>query len=376
MTSGYFDHNATTPLHPAARAAWLEASERFWQNPSSLYREAAAVKERLEQARERLGDLLGCEPGRIVFTSGATESNHALFRALATKLPPEARVLTSSIEHPSVRTPLRLCFRDRIVEAPSLPDSSLDLSVMLESVDEKRPALVTLMAASNESGTLLPWADAAAACKERGIPFHTDATQWIGKLPAQGLGQCDYVTGSAHKFGGPKGCGFTMLQDEEESLSLLAGGPQESGRRAGTENYAAIEAMVTALEAIAPDLDRVAHMQAPLRDAFAQSVCETIPGTRAVGASAPRLWNTALLLMPRHDNRKWLARLSQHGFAISTGSACSSGSEGASQVLQATGATPEEMRRVLRVSGGWDTTAEDWSQLAEAMSRVWQGLEG
>lgn len=372
--SGYFDHNATTPLHPAARAAWLAASERFWQNPSSLYREAAAVKERLEHARERLGDLLGCEPGRLVFTSGATESNHALFRALAVKLPPDARVLTSSIEHPSVRTPLRLCFKGRVREVPSLPDTTLDVSAMLEVMGEDKPALVTMMAANNECGTLLPWAESAAACRERDIPFHTDATQWIGKLPAHELGQCDYVTGSAHKFGGPKGCGFIMLKEEDETLCLLAGGPQESGHRAGTENYAAIEAMVTALETLTPELDAIAGTQAPLRDAFASQLCDSIDGTRMVGGTAPRLWNTVMLLMPRHDNRKWLARLSQQGFAVSTGSACSSGSEGASQVLQATGATPDEMRRVLRISGGWDTTAVDWSQLADAMIRVWQGL--
>jgi cysteine desulfurase len=231
------------------------------------------------------------------------------------------------------------------------------------------------MAANNECGTLLPWAELAAACHAEGVPFHTDATQWIGKLPAQDLGRCDYVTGSAHKFGGPKGCGFFVLKDEEEALCLLAGGPQEGGHRAGTENYPAIEAMVTALETLTPELDRTGKVQAALRDAFARHVCESIPGTRIVGEEAPRLWNTAMLVMPRHDNRKWLARLSQQGFAISTGSACSSGSEGASRVMQAIGATPDDMRRVLRVSGGWDTAGRAWSELAGAILQVWQGLE-
>lgn len=373
---GYFDYNATTPLHPAARDAWLAATERAWHNPSSLYREAAEAKERLEHARERLGDLLGCEPGRIVFTSGATESNHAFFRALASKLPGDARVLTSSIEHPSVRLPLRLGFPNRVDEIRCLRDTSLDMEDFDRCLREHRPALVSVMAASNECGTLLPWKELATVCRADGVPFHTDATQWIGKLPAQDLGICDYVTGSAHKFGGPKGCGFFVLKDEEEALCLLAGGPQENGHRAGTENYAAIEAMVTALETLTPDLDRIARTQSPLCDALVRQVCEDIAGTEVLGGSAPRLWNTVMLVMPRHDNRKWLARLSQQGFAISTGSACSSGSEGASQVMQAIGAAPEEMRRVLRISGGWDTTAQDWSRLAEAMVRVWQGLDG
>jgi cysteine desulfurase len=373
--TGYFDHNATTPLHPAAREAWLAAAERFWHNPSSLYREAAAVKEHLEHARERLAELLGCEPGRVVFTSGATESNHAFFRALAARLPAQARVLTSSVEHPSVRTPLRLSFAGRVDEVPTLADTTLDVEGFQRRVNDAKPALVSVMAANNECGTLLPWLELAAACREHGVPFHTDATQWIGKLPSQDLGRCDYVTGSAHKFGGPKGCGFFVLKDEEESLCLTAGGPQESGHRAGTENYPAIEAMVTALEALTPQVERIAGVQTPLRDSFASLISDRIPGTRVVGEGAPRLWNTAMLIMPRHDNRKWLARLSQQGFAISTGSACSSGSEGASQVLQAVGATPEEMRHVLRVSGGWDTTESGWGELADAMMKVWQGLE-
>jgi cysteine desulfurase len=373
--SGYFDHNATTPMHPAAREAWVTATERFWHNPSSLYREAAAAKERLEHARERLSELLGCEPGRVVFTSGATESNQAFLRAMAAKLPTDARVLTSSIEHPSVRTPLRLCFPGRVDEVRSLPDTTLDMRDFHCVLGEHKPALVTMMTANNECGTLLPWRDIAAACRARNIPFHTDATQWLGKLPAHQLGECDYVSGSAHKFGGPKGCGFLVLKAEDEALCLQGGGPQESGHRAGTENYASIEAMVTALEAVTPELDETAKVQGTRRDAFAAHVCQGIPGTRIVAQGALRLWNTVMFVMPRHDNRKWLARLSQQGFSISTGSACSSGSEGASQVMQAIGATPDEMRRVLRISGGWDTAAPDWSGLADAMLQVWRSLE-
>jgi cysteine desulfurase len=310
-----------------------------------------------------------------VFTSGATESNSAFIRALEGKLPPNARVLTSSIEHPSVRIPLRRSFAGRVDEVRCHPDTSLDLEDFHRHLDDSSPALVTVMAANNECGTLLPWKELDAACRARGVRFHTDATQWIGKLPAHELGSCDYVTGSAHKFGGPKGCGFLVLKNEDEVLCLLAGGPQERGHRAGTENYPAIEAMVAAIEALTPALEQTANEQGTLRDEFVRNVCAIMPGIRIIGEDAPRLWNTVMLVMPRHDNRKWLARLSQQGFAISTGSACSSGSEGASQVLQAIGATPDEMRRVLRVSGGWDTAASDWSALSEAMLRVWQSLE-
>jgi cysteine desulfurase len=231
------------------------------------------------------------------------------------------------------------------------------------------------MAANNESGSLQPWRELAAHCRERGIAFHTDAAQWLGKLPAHHLGQCDYITGSAHKFGGPKGIGFLVLRDEDETLRFLRGGPQEHGRRAGTENYPAIEAMVTALESITPQLDPIAAQQTAHRDTFEQTLREAMPDLRIIGQHAPRLWNTSLLVMPRHDNLKWLTRLSRLGFAISTGSACSSGKEGSSIVVTALGATPAELRRVVRLSSGWQTTAQDWHDLAQAFVQVLTQLD-
>lgn len=375
--TGYFDHNATTPLHPAARAAWLEAADGFWQNPSSLYREAAAAKQRLEAARERLGELLGCEPERIVFTSGATEANNAVLRTLSARLPTDRPVLTSCMEHPSVQVPLRAVFgNQRVREVPSLPDTRLDMEAFHRELKETRPALASFMAANNECGTLFPWEAMALACRDAGALFHCDATQWIGKLPGENLGTCDYVTGSAHKFGGPKGTGFLVMRDADESLGLLTGGPQEEGRRAGTENYPAIAAMMAALEALTPRLNAVMESQKLLRDSFASRIRTDIPGTRLVGEGVPRLWNTLMCILPRHDHRKWLARLSQRGIAVSTGSACSAGHDGASQVLQAIGATPEEMKRVLRISAGWDTSEAEWAALAGSMVEVWQSLGG
>lgn len=364
---GYFDYNATTPLHPAAREAWLRASDRHWQNASSLYREAASVKHQLEAARERLGEGLGCEPERIVFTSGATESNNAIVRLYAAK---EGTVLSSSVEHPSLRTPLQRQVGQRVRFIRAAADTSLDMDHFYQEVATVAPVLVTVMAANNECGTIHPWQEVAAHCREHGIPFHCDASQWIGKLPAQELGQCDYVTGSGHKFGGPKGIGFLVMRDEQESPGLINGGPQEEGRRAGTENYPAIEAMVTALEAVQQDLDKVAAQQSRLRDAFAENICRQLPGTRIIGAGANRLWNTVMLVLPAHDNRKWLARLSQSGFAISTGSACSAGRDGSSVVLQALGAGADEMQRVIRVSGGWETSTEDWAALEHAVIQI------
>lgn len=369
--SAYFDFNATSPLRDAARAAWLEASTRHWHNPSSLYREAGFTAQKLDAARERLAELLGCEAQRIVFTSGASESNNALFASL----PQGAQVAVSAIEHPSVREAARGWTQQPVLEIPVNTQGVVEPDAVSHLIKTRRPALVSVMAANNESGGLQPWAEIACLCEEHGVAFHCDAAQWLGKLPGEGLGQCHYLTGSAHKFGGPKGIGFLVLRDEEESLRFLRGGPQEHGRRAGTENYPAIEAMVTALETLAPSLPQIAETQAQWRDQFVQTLRAALPGLRVIGEDAPRLWNTALMVMPRHDNLKWLTRLSRQGFAISTGSACSSGKEGSSVVVTALGASWEELKRVVRVSGGWQTTAAEWQSLADAFRQVGTELD-
>ena len=366
----FFDHNATTPLSVAARDAWLRASERHWHNPSSLYREAASAKQALEHARERLGELIGCEPERIVFTSGVTESNNALIASLAAQLPPETTVLSSAIEHPSIREPLRHHFAKRVRLVKTTARGEMDMDDFQRQLDDGRVSFVTAMAANNECGLLHPWRGLARVCREHEVPFHSDAAQWIGKLPATELGRCDYVTGCAHKFGGPKGAGFFVMRDEAEALSFIRGGPQEEGRRAGTENYPAIEAMVTALEELTPRLENVAREQSQMRDDFENAMRAGFPELRVIGEGAERLWNTSMFVLPTGDNRKWLARLSQRGFAVSTGSACSAGHDGSSVVLAALGADADEMRRVIRVSGGWETTAEEWRGLAAAFSET------
>ena len=369
---GYFDYNATTPMSDAAKQAWLSAADKHWQNPSSLYHGAGFASQALEAARERLAGLLGCDDaGRIVFTSGATESNNAIFADLARTLPADGSVIISAIEHPSVRESARHWLgAARVRELPVTPDGIAEPDCLRAALSQSRPALVSVMAANNESGSLQPWQELLRVCREFGVHFHTDAAQWAGKLPSDALGACDFITGSAHKFGGPKGVGFLVLPSEESTLHFLRGGPQEDNRRAGTENYPAIEAMVTALEQATPRLAEVQRRQALLRDRFQDALRALFPALRVIGEQAPRLWNTALLLLPRHDNLKWLTRLSRRGFSISTGSACSSGKEGSSVVVQALGANWEELKRVVRISGGWDTTAEDWQDLAGAFHEV------
>jgi cysteine desulfurase len=353
--TGYFDANATTPLHPAARAAWLAAP---WHNPSSLYAEAAAAHDALDQCRERLAGIVGCEAGDLIFLSGATEANNAVLESF-TRL--DKRVAVSAIEHPSGREPA-----PGAIQIPAGADGVADMGALREILEKEQPALVSLMAANNETGALQPWREALALCREAGALFHCDAAQWFGKLPAEGLGACDFLTGSAHKFGGPKGAGFLKVTGH---FRWLRGGPQEDRRRAGTENLAGIAAMLAALEAaesVVPPDDR-------LRRAFEKEIKRAVPGVQVVAEDAPRLWNTVLLVMPQHANVKWLARLSRAGFQVSTGSACSSGG-GASEVLAAMGLPADALRRVLRVSSLREHTAQDWQALAAAFAEVHRSL--
>lgn len=371
--SGYFDYNATTPMLSQAREAWLEATERYWHNPSSLYREAGMAKQELEQCREEVADYLGIdEPERVVFTSGATEANNAILRHLAEKT--HGRLLVSAVEHPCVEAPAHAWFgADRSGEIPVNPGSGVvDLDWLKEELKKGDVAAVSVMAANNETGTLQPWEKIAELAAETGIPFHSDAAQWIGKLPSESLGVCDYVTGSSHKFGGGKGVGFLLVPEDEDFHGFM-GGPQEEGRRAGTENLPAILAMVAALEDKSKDhLDSIASLREGDRDRFEGKI-ESL-GLRAIGVSGPRLWNTSMLLLPHAKNLKWLTRLSQRGFSVSTGSACSAGKGNPSRVMAAMGLEYEEMGRVLRISGGWETTKEEWMSLADALEEVGEEL--
>lgn len=360
----YFDCNATTALTTCARATWLKASDQCWHNASSLYREAARARDALESAREQVAHFLTCDPDQIIFTSGATESNNAIFRWVRERFPDRA-VAVSAVEHPSVCEPAG----DALVISCNATGEA-DLDSLKEITFGERPVLVSIMAANNETGVLQPWERAAKIVQAAGGLFHCDAAQWIGKLPSAQLGQCDFVTGSGHKFGGPKGVGFLKIPEDCPAFHVQRGGPQEARHRGGTENVPAILAMVAAWE------EREAGMDySPLgRDAFEAHVREVIPEIEIPATSGPRLWNTSLVVFPDFQNTKWLARLSELGFAVSTGSACSSGA-GASDVLQAMGFRGEALRRVLRFSSAGDHTHEDWLALAQAVEQVWSEFQ-
>lgn len=265
---------------------------------------------------------------------------------------------------------------DRAVLLPCQADGVTDLTDLPPLLRERRPALVSLMAANNETGVLQPWREAREICGEHATPLHCDAAQWIGKLPSAGLGECAYLTGSAHKFGGPKGVGFLKIPADSRFRAQL-GGPQENRRRAGTEDLAGIAAMIAAWEAAeekSGPTGPAGHPEPIPRDAFEAAALSRIPGLTVIARGAPRLRNTSLLLVPPPVNLKWLTRLDLLGFQVSTGSACSRG-QGASDVLAAMGVPHERLAQTLRLSSGPAHTAADWLALAEALAAVFSALQ-
>ncbi len=369
----YLDANATTPLHPAARAAWLDAAGSSWHNPSGLYAPATAARDLLETCRDRLAGLLDCEPARVVFTGGATAAANAMARHVGRFADPGATALAFGGEHPCVADPLHEALAGRVEEIPCDVDGVVRLDAFASRIASGRPPVfVTVMAASNESGVLQPWRDMLSLCRRHGVPFHTDAAQWLGKYSASGLGACDWVTGSGHKFGAPKGIGFLVVPEHGPAFHGDRGGPQERGRHAGTEDVAAVAALVAALEAREVEPTE-AHRAA--RDAAEARLRDRLPEAVIVSGGAPRLWNTLAVIVPRMDARKLVARLAASGIAASTGSACSAGAGSTPRIIAAIGASrlglsATDARGFVRFSASWETTPSDWITAIDALAEA------
>jgi len=368
--SHYFDANATTPLRPEARAAWLEAADDHWHNPSSPYRAAAAVHARLEQARTDLAAMFYAPAESLIFNSGATEGNRDVF-AYWGQVEPSKRVGVSAIEHPAVLENAQAIWRDSVVVLPVDEQGRLRLDA-LESELRQGLSLVSLMAANNETGVLQPWRECLELCRQHRAALHIDATQWVGKEPLEGLADAAFVTGSGHKFGGPKGVGFLLVSANYSGFVGQRGGAQENDHRAGTENFPAIAGMVAALRAQEVERSEVNARWRMGRDELETLLIGAISELKVWGNEAPRLANTSSHSLPKGDNARWVRRLDQRGFQVSTGSACSTGREGPSHVLAAMGSSAEAARRSIRISAPYDSSVADWVELAETLIDLWR----
>lgn len=370
----YLDHNATTPVDPAVITAVTDAMRDEIGNPSSVHHFGQRAKARLDEARQQVAALINGAPAEIVFTSGGTEADNFALRGVAEALEPLGRrhLVTSAIEHEAVLRTMTALERRGWRVTRVQPDRhgvvhAADIAAAL--TDET--ALLSLMHGNNEVGTLQPVAECAALARSRGIVVHTDAVQTAGKVPVdvQTLG-VDLLSLSAHKLYGPKGVGALWIRRGTRLVATMTGGKQERSRRAGTENVPGIIGLGLAAHLAASRLDPDGVAQGALRDALEQGVLARIPGTHVNGAGQPRVPNTTNIGFEGIEAESLLIALDLEGFAVSTGSACSSGTLEPSHVLKAMGLPLPDTQNALRLSLGRHTTAADIAALLDALPPI------
>ena len=371
----YLDHNATTPPAPEVLAAMLTVLSGVWANSSSQHGPGQEAKRVLGAARATVARVLDCKPAEVIFTSGATEANHLAVRGLlAAAAPGRRRVVFSSVEHAGQLRLARALMEAGIAVdlIPVLSNGQLDLAAAA-SLMGPDVALVSLMAANNETGVLMPVAEVGALAHAAGTLLHVDATQWIGKLPFH-FANCgaDAVSLSAHKFQGPKGIGALLLR-QGVALEPQTLGSQERGRRGGTENLAGIVGMAAALDLLG-DVSLEAARLATLRDALESGLRDALPDTHVWCQDLPRLPGTSYLRFGHLSVDVVLQRLDRLGVAVSSGAACSSGGSAPSHVLTAMGVPADEALAAVRFSMGRSTTLEDITTLLNTLPPLLEPL--
>lgn len=374
----YLDHNATSPLRSESRAAMLEILDAPG-NASSVHTEGRAARARVERAREDVAALCGVPRAGVVFTSGATEANalalHPQWDIAGRPVSCDV-LLTNGAEHLSVLRGHR--FAPEAVEllpvdvAGRLRLDALE-DALLRHAREGRRALVSLMAANNETGVVQPVADAARLAAAHGALTHCDAVQAAGRLSLDAVAlPVDVLTLSAHKLGGPQGAGALVMRhaDSRPRIPLLSGGGQERGRRGGTENGIAIAGFGAAAAAVGAARAGEAARLSGLRDRLEQEIVRRIQEARIVGEGAQRLPNTSCVIFGGLKAETLVIALDLAHVSVSAGSACSSGKVGASHVLTAMGFGPEAAGAAIRLSLGWSSTPEDVDLALAALERV------
>jgi cysteine desulfurase len=373
----YLDWNATTPLRPEARAAMAAAWE-LTGNPSSVHAEGRQARRVVEEARAAVAEAVGALPRNLVFTATGTEANAlALVPGLRSGARgPVQRLLVSAIEHASVLAGGRFA-PDAVARVAVTRSGVIDLDDLRRQLASGPPALVSIMAANNETGALQPVREAGEMVHQAGGLLHVDAIQALGKIPLDIKNvSADLVTLSAHKVGGPKGVGALVMADGLSGLEpLVRGGGQELGRRAGTENVAGIAGFGAAVKAMMAGLDTEIGRVKGLRNRLEQGLRQS-EGLTLFSEEVARLPNTTLFTVPGLKAETAVIGFDLAGVAVSSGSACSSGKVQPSHVLQAMGFTDKTAQGAVRLSLGWSTSEADidccleaWRKLASALLR-------
>lgn len=354
----YLDHNATTPLDPLVREAMLPWLGARFGNASSRHEYGRAARKAIDEARSRVAAAVNAHPTEVIFTSGGSEANNLFIKGAAAMMKP-GLVALSAIEHPCVREPARQLMRSgwRCEEIAVDGSGRIDPQAF-DRVLADKPRIVSVMLANNETGVIQDVEVLAGAIRKRGGWMHCDAVQALGKIPVdfRALG-VHGLTLSAHKIHGPLGVGALIVDKRVELAPLVAGGGQERSLRSGTENVMAIVGFAAACDVAVTMRDERSAQLAALRDALERGL--TALGARLFSAEAPRLPNTSFFAIPGVDGDTLVGRLDRAGFAVASGSACSSADPEPSHTLLSMGVDPELARSAVRVSLGAGNTRQD-----------------
>ena len=365
----YLDNSATTRVDPKVLDTMIPFFRDVFGNASSVHTFGQEARAAVEDSRRAIADLLGADTREIVFTSGGTESDNAAIRGVYRS---GGHIITTRIEHPAILATCK-ALQSEGAEVTYVPvDSSgrVDPAEIAASITD-RTLLISVMHANNETGVIQPIEEISALARDRGIPFHTDAVQSVGKIPVdvRRLG-VDLLSMSGHKIHGPKGIGVLYIRKGTKLTPFMTGGSHERKRRAGTENVPAVVGLGAAARLALTRLPEMAARVAGLRDHLERQIREKIPGVRINGTAQARLPNITNLSFEGLEGEAMVIAMDLEGVAISTGSACASGSLEPSHVLIAMGLRPEVVQGSLRFSLGYDNTEEEAESVLSILTRV------
>ncbi len=369
----YADNAATTKMSRSAIEAMLPCMEEQYGNPSSLYALGQEAKEILEKARAEIAAVIGARPGEITITSGGSEADNQALRsaAKAGKKAGKTHIISTAFEHHAILHTLKRLEEEgfRVTLLPVHEDGLVRVEEVAAAITPET-CLVSVMYANNEIGTIQPIGEIGALCRERGVPFHTDAVQAVGHLPIDVVSQnIDLLSASAHKFHGPKGVGFLYAKKGVVLSNLIEGGAQERGKRAGTENVAGIAAMATALKESVANMEGDKERLTKVRDYLIRGLSE-IPHSALNGDAEQRIYSNVNFCFEGIEGESLLILLDRKGISASSGSACTSGSLDPSHVLLAIGRIHDVAHGSLRLSLEENATTEEADYIIEAVKEV------
>lgn len=372
MKTIYFDNNATSQVAEEVLAEMQPLFCELYGNPSSMHTFGGQLGRRIGQARERVAGLLGCDPSEIVFTSGGTESDNTAIKGTLAALPHKRKVITSRVEHPAVLTVCRELENrgHTVIEVGVDKFGRLDMGHLGEEIDDDT-ALVTIMYANNETGVVFPIDEISRMTAEKGVVFHTDAVQAVGKIPLKlSKSNIDLLSLSGHKLHAPKGVGVLYVRKGTRLAPYMLGGHQEGGRRAGTENVPGIVGLGKACELAAKSFGQENSKVRKLRDKLENAILENCPDSRLNGDKENRLPNTTNISFEYIEGEAILLMLDQYGICASSGSACTSGSLEPSHVLRAMGVPFTAAHGSIRFSLSKYNTEEEVDYTIEKMPLI------